>query len=121
MRHEKLYLQDIVEAVGAIERFIKGVSKDDFFVSDLLQSAVLQKLMIIGEAAANLSSELKSHYPQVPWKQIIGFRNIAVHAYFSMNWEIVWVAATKNAPALREQILVIFRNSYPDFESKNKE
>lgn len=105
MRHEELFLQDIVEAANTIDGFLDNVSKDDFLQSDLIQSAVLQKLAIIGEASARVSYEIKSKYLEVPWKQIIGFRNITVHAYFSMNWEIVWVAATQNAPALREQVI----------------
>lgn len=121
MPREELYLQDIVESVGAIGRFLNNISKDDFLGSDLLQSAVLQKLSVIGEAASRISVELKNRYPETPWKQIVGFRNIAVHAYFSVDWEIVWVAATKNAPALREQILQILQNDFPDFELRNED
>ena len=51
MRPEKLYLVDIVEAVAAIERFLAGIGRDEFTEDDLRQSAVLQKLMVIGEAA----------------------------------------------------------------------
>lgn len=52
MRHEALYLNDIVEAAGDIARFIAGVGADAFQGSDLLRSAVVQKLSVIGEAAA---------------------------------------------------------------------
>jgi len=119
MQHEELYLQDIVEAVAAIERFLENVSEDAFLYSELLQSAVLQKLMIIGEAASKISSDLKSRYPQTPWKQIVGFRNIAVHAYFTINLQIVWFAATQNTPILREQVKEILLNEFPDFELRN--
>jgi uncharacterized protein with HEPN domain len=56
MQREDLYLQDIIEAISAIENFLQNIEKDEFLSSDLLQSAVIHKLMIVGEASARLSS-----------------------------------------------------------------
>jgi uncharacterized protein with HEPN domain len=105
LRHDHLYLTDIIEAADAVSRFLAGVTEQDFLASDLLQSAVLQKLMVIGEASARLSAEIKAGSPHVPWADIIGFRNIAAHAYFNVDWSIVWVAATEETPQLQAQIL----------------
>lgn len=80
MRRESLYLTDIVEAAGYIAEFITGTDFRAFQESELLRSAVVQKLAIIGEAAARVSEELRSRHPQVPWPQTIAFRNILVHA-----------------------------------------
>ena len=105
MRRDGLYLDDIVEASEALNRFLAGVSEEAFLDSDLLQSAVLQKLTVIGEAAARLSPEIKTNAPYVPWSKIVAFRNLAVHAYFSVRWPIVWLTATQDTPLLREQVL----------------
>lgn len=105
MRRDHLYLDDVVEAAEAISSFLAGVTEEQFLASDLLQSAVLQKLTIIGEAAARLSPEIKASAPHIPWSDIAAFRNIAVHAYFSVQWPIVWVAATDEAPLLKTQVL----------------
>ncbi len=110
MRRDRLYLDDITEAAEAIGRFLASVSEDAFLVSDLLQSAVLQKLTIIGEAAARLSPEFKANAAHIPWSDIVAFRNIAVHAYFSVQWQIVWVTATEEAALLRTQILDLLAN-----------
>jgi uncharacterized protein with HEPN domain len=107
MRRDRLYLDNISEAAEAIRRFLAGVSEDAFLASDLLQSAVLQKLTIIGEAAARLSPEFKAGAGHIPWSDIVAFRNIAVHAYFSVQWPIVWVAATEDADLLRTQVLAL--------------
>lgn len=107
MRRDRLYLGDIVEAADAISHFLDGISEETFLGSDLLQSAVLQKLTIIGEAAARLSPEFKTDESHIPWSDIAAFRNIAVHAYFSVQWPIVWVAATEEAVVLRSQVLEI--------------
>jgi uncharacterized protein with HEPN domain len=113
MRREQLYLADIVEACDAIQRYMAGVDHDAFLSDDMLQSAVLQKLTIIGEAASRLSDDFCERYPEVDWPGIVGFRNIAVHAYFSIEWPIVWIAATRDAPELRSVIGAILSNEYP--------
>lgn len=119
MPREELYLQDIIEASNAIERFLKGAEENDFLANEMLQSAILHKLTIIGEASARISTELKSRYSEIEWKAIVGFRNIAVHAYFSINWKIVWETATMRVAPLREQILQILQADFPDFELKS--
>jgi uncharacterized protein with HEPN domain len=114
MRREELYLTDIVEAADAIQQFLIGIQRDDFLDSDLVRSAVLQKLTIIGEAAARLSKEFQDQHSEIDWADIVGFRNIAVHAYFAVEWPIVWVAATKDAPALRGTIADILAREYSE-------
>lgn len=66
MRHESLYLHDIVEAADHIARFIAGKDFQAFQESELLRSAVVQKLGVIGEAAARVSEDLTSRHPEVP-------------------------------------------------------
>ena len=115
MRLEELYLQDIVDSVNAIERFLKDVKEEDFLSNELLQSAVSYKLTIIGEASSHISDKVKKRHLQVDWKEIIGFRNFAVHVYFAVNQKIVWTTATEDTVVLKKQILEILQNDFPDF------
>lgn len=101
MRPERLYLVDIVEAADAVTGFLAGVSKDAFVQDDLLRSAVLHPLAVVGEAAARVSDETRAAHVTIPWADVIGFRTISVNAYFAVDWEIVWTTATKDLPALR--------------------
>jgi uncharacterized protein with HEPN domain len=112
MHREELYLTDIIEAADAIQRFLVGVDHNTFLRNELLQSAVLQKLMIIGEAASRHSKEIRDKHHEIEWEDIIGFRNIAVHAYFAVEWSIVWVAATQEAPELKHKITDILAKEY---------
>ncbi|WP_299645271.1 DUF86 domain-containing protein [uncultured Chloroflexus sp.] len=105
MRPERLYLTDMVEAADAIERFLRGISSADFMQDELRQSAVLQKLIVIGEAAARLPKRYTDQYQDIPWPDIVAFRNLAVHEYFAVDWRIVWVTATQDVPLLRQQIV----------------
>lgn len=91
-----------------------GEDRQTFLQDDLLRSAVLQKLSIIGEAASRLSSEFRDRHAEIEWADIIGFRNIAIHAYFAVDWSIVWFTATKEVPELREKLADILAKEYPD-------
>lgn len=112
MRPEKLFLLDIVEAAEAIGRFCEPVGEDDFLQDELRQSAVLQKLIVIGEAAAHLPGDFRKRHNEIEWDDIIGFRNIAVHEYFAVLWQIVWNTAVQDVPDLRNKILTILTNEY---------
>ena len=107
MKREQLYLKDIVEAAEAIQRFLDNVARDDFLENDLLGSAVLQKLIVIGEATARSSNDFRSQHSEIDWLDIVAFRNLAVHAYFSIDWQIVWTTATQDVPALKQDVLTI--------------
>lgn len=107
MRRDRQFLADILEAAASISRFLPGGSGENFVGNDLVRSAILHKLTIIGEAAARISAELKARHPEIPWSDIVGLRNIAVHAYFSVDWEIVWATATEEVPQLERQIEAI--------------
>lgn len=112
MRREELYLADIVEAADAISRFVQDIERESFFQDELRQSAVLQKLIIIGEAVARLSADFRTQHPEVEWADVVGFRNIAVHEYFVISWPIVWVTATQDVPELRRQVAQILARGY---------
>ena len=114
MRPEKLSLLDIVDAADAIKRFCETVNNDEFLHDELRQSAVLQKMIVIGEAAARLPKQFQRHYFDIEWADIIGFRNIAVHQYFAINWEIVWATAMHDIPVLRDKISIILAQDYQE-------
>jgi len=114
MRREELYLADMLEAADAIQQFLAGIDRNSFLESDLLRSAVLQKLTIIGEAAARLPKEFRDRHTDIEWTDIIGFRNITVHAYFAVDWSIIWVTAIQDTPELRRVVADILLREYPE-------
>lgn len=116
MPSDELYLQDIIGSCNDVERFLIEVEKEEFLQNELLQNSVLLKLIVIGEAASRISAKLRESYDEIPWKAIIGFRNIAVPAYFSIVWEIVWNTATTDLGTLREQALKILETDFPNFQ-----
>jgi uncharacterized protein with HEPN domain len=114
MRREILYLQDIIEACNLLDTFLEGMDASAFMASELHKAATLQKLAVIGEAAARLPQEFREKHAEVEWRDIIAFRNIAVHAYFSVQWDIVWATAHDDVPLLRNQVQKILQNENLD-------
>jgi uncharacterized protein with HEPN domain len=92
--------------------FLRDSSAD--FESDLFRSAIAQKLIVIGEAAARVGKDLCARHPEVPWRRVVDFRNILVHEYFGIDWVIVQHAAVREAPALREQIANVLAVEFPE-------
>ena len=114
MRREALYLNDIIEACDAIREFLEGLDEVRFQASDMVRSAVVHKLTVIGEAAARLSQEFREQCPGIEWQGIVGFRNILVHEYFAVNWPIVWIAASEDVPDLRQKVASVIQTVFPE-------
>ncbi len=112
MRRDQLYLSDIIEAADHVDAFLESLDFEGFLKSELVRSAVAQKLSIIGEAAARVSEELRNRYPHIPWPQITAFRNILIHAYFGIDWNEVWKSARVDCPTLRGQVTGIMAKEF---------
>lgn len=112
MRREELYLRDIVEAADFVAQFISGLDRSEFQESELVRSAVAHKLSIVGEAAAHVPEDVRSRHPEVPWAKIVAFRNIMIHAYFGVDWDEVWRAATRECPTLRAQVELVLHEEF---------
>ncbi|MBU1122517.1 MAG: DUF86 domain-containing protein [Candidatus Omnitrophica bacterium] len=85
-RDIRVYIEDILEAITKIEEYMKGLIRDDdFYNNSQIQDAVIRRLEIIGEAVKNIPHEFRECYPDIPWKQIAGMRDILTHEYFGVN------------------------------------
>jgi uncharacterized protein with HEPN domain len=85
MRHDRLFLRDILACTESIQSFVAGKSRRELEHDKLLLSAMLHELSVIGEAATRVSRTIQDKYPAVPWRDIGDFRNQVVHAYFSRH------------------------------------
>ena len=103
-QREELYLADILTACRHVVAFLDGKSPTDWIEDELLKFGVLQRLTVIGEAARQLDPAVRKRYPEVPWRDLIAFRNLAVHDYFAVEWALVWAIARADVPRLGEQV-----------------
>ena len=87
-----------------IETYIAGISYETFENTDMLIDAVVRNLEIIGEAASHIPDEIREKEPQIPWKKVIGLRNIAIHEYFHVDLPTVWQIICEQLPVTKKQL-----------------
>jgi len=108
-RNNTLYIEDILTSIKKILRYTEGMSFDAFLKNEIVIDAVIRNLEIIGEAAKKIPEDIKNSNSDIPWKRMIGLRNIVVHEYFGIDFEIIWQIATKNLPSLKPLITDLFK------------
>jgi uncharacterized protein with HEPN domain len=121
MKDNRLYILHIKDAISSIEKFIKDVKESDFLKNDMMLSAVIRKIEIIGEAVKHLNENFQKKHQEIPWKQIAGMRDKLIHDYFGVDSKRVWEVTQKDIPILKGQILKILKedNSSNQLELNN--
>lgn len=75
-----------------------------FEASRLVQDAVIRNLQTLTESSQRLSDEIKRSEPQIPWRELAGFRNVIVHGYLGVDLGAVWLVVEQDLPALSEAV-----------------
>jgi len=97
MKEEFLdYVEDIIEAMDDVMRFVKGVEYDDFVKDKKTVYAVTRAIEIIGEAVKKIPNTVKKRYPKIPWKRMAGMRDKLIHEYFGVDLRRVWNTVEKD-------------------------
>ncbi len=100
MSRDTEYLIDILEAAKLALAYVSGKSKDEFLEDTQCQDAVIRRLEIIGEAARRISDETRATYRKLPWKAMVGMRNVMIHEYDDIDLVIVWDTVQNDLPRL---------------------
>lgn len=100
---DKERIKHLMDAISEIESYTKGITEQEFVSNSMMRIATVKQLEIIGEVCARLSKDLKEKYAHVQWVEIISLRNILVHEYFGINFEIVWQTVDNEIPTLKKQ------------------
>ena len=104
-RDPYLRLEDILDACERLHAYLLGFDPESFEHDLKTQDAVIRVFEIIGEAVKSLPEEWTDTEPEIPWRQIAGFRDVLAHAYFAVNASVVWTAAVEKAPLLKQACL----------------
>jgi len=86
----------MLDAALEIQQYVGASTREDLSRDRKLVHSLVRLLEIIGEAAAQVSEELRVNAPEIPWPIIIGMRNRLIHAYFSINLNVVWSTSTED-------------------------
>jgi uncharacterized protein with HEPN domain len=103
MKDDRLYLIHISESIARIEEYVGG-GEQEFMASTLIQDAVVRNLQTLAESAKRLSVATQAQHPEIPWRKVIGFRNVLVHDYLSVDVPKIWEIVARELPALKQSI-----------------
>lgn len=101
---DSLRLTDILHSINIIQGYIEEITFVDFYNNEMMQSACVRHLEIIGEASSKISENLKKEHFEIPWREIIGLRNIVAHEYSRVDLGEIWTTILHDLPPLKEQI-----------------
>ena len=106
-KNDLVYIRHILDSIGAIAGFSKGIDKEELASNRMKQSAIVREIEIIGEAAKNVSEDTKKRFEGVKWKEIAGTRDKMNHHYFGVDPDIVLAIIKKDLPELKKEMLEI--------------
>jgi len=109
-RDTRLYIQDILESIDAINSYLHNISYESFLNDRKTYSATIREFIIIGEAISKIITILEDQHPEYPWRLLKDFRNFIVHEYFGVNPRIVYDAATLELVEVKSLIIKMKEN-----------
>lgn len=105
----RVRIEDMLEALGRIERYCFETSREDFVADDRSIDAVVRNLEIIGEAAHRVPVEVQQRHPEIPWGHMTEMRHILVHEYHSVDAGLVWATVKGDIPGLTAPLRALLR------------
>jgi uncharacterized protein with HEPN domain len=114
MQHDQAWIEDILEAGVRIARHVEGLDFQAFLDSPMASDAVLYRLLVMGEAAKHVSDETRDATPEINWKGVAGFRDVAIHNCRDVRLAAVWEIVTVDLPALLTQLAAMLEEPTDD-------
>jgi len=112
-RDLRLYFDDILESIEAIEDYLTHINSFEDFARDRkTYSATIREYIVIGEAVGRLMEVLEDRHPDYDWRMIKDFRNFIVHEYFGVDLQIIWDITKFELNVLKLKISGL-RREYP--------
>ncbi len=103
-RSDKVYIQDILESIIMIFKYVGEKTEYEFSTDFMLQDAVIRRFEIIGEAATKISQLTKDNYPEVEWQLMKAMRNKLIHEYFGVSSTTIYTTVKLHLPLLLDQL-----------------
>ena len=101
---DRIRLRHMLDASLEIRQYVQSAKRQDLDQDRKLVHSLVRLFEIIGEAATQVSDELREKTPEIPWFVIIGMRNRLIHAYFDINLDVVWKTSTEDIPLLISEL-----------------
>ena len=92
------YLEDMILSIEKIIKYVQNIDFESFSNNDMMVDAVIRNFEIIGEASNNIPTEIQIKYPNIPWTKMYRLRNIVVHHYHGIDYEMIWEIIKNQLP-----------------------
>jgi uncharacterized protein with HEPN domain len=105
------YLKHILDETTFILKYTSKISKDAFIQDEVLSKAVVRSIEIIGEASKQINDDFKFKYADIEWRKMSATRNILIHVYFGIDYDILWDIISNKIPVLHQQVSDILKKA----------
>jgi uncharacterized protein with HEPN domain len=97
---DAIRLRHMREAVASALEMADGRQRPDLTANMMLAMALARCLEILGEAASQVTPEVRVRFSGIPFAKMVSMRNHLIHAYFDMDLDIVWTTVADDLPSL---------------------
>jgi len=97
---DAVFIAQMIEAAQAALDFTEGLGKETVLDTRVVSFAMVRAVQLVGQAARNVSDDVRAVNPDIPWHQIIGMRNVVVHDYADVDLALVWKTVRQDLPPL---------------------
>ncbi|TLU97910.1 HepT-like ribonuclease domain-containing protein [Dyadobacter luticola] len=109
------FLKHIQKELHFLSTHSQNITFEEFLHDDLINRAYQRSLEIIGEAAKKVPDELRYKYKEVDWRGMTGLRDVLIHQYFQVDYQILWQVIQNLVPQAKEWIDEIIDNEEANF------
>lgn len=104
-------VRHMLESSLEAREFLGDMTFEDFRKNRMLANAIVRSLEVVGEAANQVTQKFRDDHKGIEWHVIIGMRNRLIHAYFDIDYWVVWRTVRENLPPFINQLKMIIKNS----------
>jgi uncharacterized protein with HEPN domain len=101
------YIRHMLDEIKYIEQTKAETDKNSFIHDETLKRSFVRSIEIIGEAAKRLPNSFRQEHRDIAWQRIAGMRDKLIHAYFGIDYGLVWDVVEHSLPELKKQLMNI--------------
>ena len=98
------FLKHILHECDYIITLSSNRKREEVLDDETQSKAIVRSLEIVGEATKKLPPDFRTKYPHVEWSDMAGMRDVLIHNYFGIDYDLVWNVITKDIPELQSQL-----------------